>query len=388
MAEANDALFEDIKHLDTTLNSVRCGDGKVTLVGQYNQSLWQLITFMRAVLERKKKIPFEIRVSKRGKEAIPTSKLAHFFEGLHCYLELHSPDLSYAPHIQLFFDCYYKHPIQYCKQLERNTPFIDGKIQAEWFNDFVAYLRHKGDEIGVRKKVADWERNSKENLKRLDTYVNALFEKYARLMVLRIDLLYKVAVPAKAEMSEANGKLLALPRRDGDARLHETETGRQHARETVARVDIVEAMKDREHLFENMIGKPSLFEHMVGFVWSLEWSRVGGYHLHCAFFFDGSKVHKHEYLADQIGKYWETVITEGRGIYHNCNRDKRKYGDSWAIGPIDHNDDVKRAHLMRTLGYLAKKDQYVYVKPSAKCKRFGTGRMPRSRSGVGRPRKP
>lgn len=95
------------------------------------------------------------------------------------------------------------------------------------------------------------------------------------------------------------------------------------------------------------------------------------HHLHVALIFDGSH-RQHEWLGDQIGQYW-VEITGGRGYYHNCNRGSYKYPGT---GQIDHHDAEKRRNLMRTLMYLAKKDQFVRVKASPKSKTFMTGHLP------------
>ncbi|WP_368644140.1 hypothetical protein [Castellaniella ginsengisoli] len=86
---------------------------------------------------------------------------------------------------------------------------------------------------------------------------------------------------------------------------------------------------------------------------------------------------------DQIGQYW-VEITGGRGYYHNCNRGSYKHPGT---GLIDHHDAEKRRNLMRSLMYLAKKDQFVRVKASPKSKTFMTGHLPRLLSRrTGRPR--
>lgn len=379
----HEVAFEDIAKLDYTLNSARVANGRIWLVGQYSGALLQLIRFMNLVVYGKK-LAYAIRMVDGRKKAVPVSKLAHYFDLVHGFLELYSIDLAYAPQIQLFFDCYQKHRIRdgILDRLNRIT--VGDEIEAEMFNDFIEYMRKQGNCIDVKRKVADWERNSKKNLKRLHSYVNALFDyKRARLLVLRIDFLYKRACLSEEEAYQMNGKLQELGTLDQMAYLNGKEDTRE--RETVARIDIREVMKDRDHLFENMREKPTLFRYLVGHVWSIEYSRAGGYHMHCAFFFDGAEKRKHEWLADQIGLYWETVITKGRGLYHNCNRGTY---DEYVLGPTGYEENEKRKRLLHHLGYLAKKDQYVYVKPSVKCKLFGTGRMPKVRTnGPGRPRK-
>lgn len=380
------SVNEAVHQLDHMLNSVRHLDGSISLVGQNNRGLARLIQFCKEVTTCDN-TAFDIQVNRRGKKvANAASPLHRYYRSIYSFRKLYARDLTFAPQLELFFDCYRRHPIRDLYLEGINDLLPDGRLVAEIFNDFISFMRTEGASLRIRKKVTDWERNTTENIKRLDTYVPALFDRYARLVVIRIDFLYKAARVDEPSLRAANERLLELASEDQVAYLTNKQAVGFQECNTVSRVDIKEVLRDRAHLFENMRGKPLLFQHMVGHVWSLEWSRAAGYHLHCALFFDGSKVHKHEYLADQIGKYWETVITQGRGYHHNCNRNKAAYGDNWAIGTVNHNDMLKRGKLMRALSYLAKKDQYVYVTPSAKCKRFGTGKMPQCKSAAGRPR--
>ena len=110
---------------------------------------------------------------------------------------------------------------------------------------------------------------------------------------------------------------------------------------------------------------------------------LGGHHLHVCFLFDGSQVCKDEYLAHEIGKYW-IELTGGRGYYHYCKAGQYKRS---AVGMVNHDDHEKRGFLLEALCYLAKKDQFVRIRPTPKTKTFFTGQMPRAKSGrTGRPR--
>jgi hypothetical protein len=384
MEEAASSAFDDIRQLDRSLNSAHDTCGRIWYLGQRNKRLWSMVEFMTTALDTKIGLPFKVEFEPLSKKVSEASKLARYFGRVHGFLELYSRDLAFAPDLQLFFDCYRNHSIRYCQLQRKGEVGADGTTDAETFNNFITVLRTEGDRIGVRRKLADWRRNADENHTRLRKYINALFEVRARLVVVRIDFFYKKGCLSEAEILKANEKLQKLAGRDVQQYLNGEDVTE---RETLARIDVAEAIADRAHLFRNMRSKPSLFEHLVGFVWSMEWSRAGGYHFHCAFLFDGARVQKHEHLGDEIGKYWESVVTEGRGLYHNCNREKASYGDAWGIGVVDYYDVAKRERLMRALAYLAKRDQFVYVKPSIKCKLFGTGWSPSGPSGMGRPRK-
>ncbi|MFM0335018.1 YagK/YfjJ domain-containing protein [Paraburkholderia fungorum] len=373
--------FEVIEDIDSRLNSARDKNGNIWLLGQYNLTLGMLIRFMNLVIRGNRPAFKEINVH-GGKQYLPASKLGYYFKGIHGFLEVYSRDLVFAPHIQVHFNVYRRHPIRYCVLDSPNRISHSGEPEARVFEDFIAKLREEGERINVKKKVADWQRNYKKNSRRLRQYEAYLYRKYARLVWIRIDFLYKKTCVTDQQINEIDATLQSIAIRDQAKYLDGKEDVGE--RETIARVDIKEMMSDRDHLFENMRGKPSLFEHLAGHIWSLEWSRIGGYHMHCALAFDGSKVHKHEWLADQIGEYWVNVITNGRGWYHNCNRGA--YRD-YVLGPVEYHETDKRERLLKRLEYLAKKDQFVYVKPSVKCKLFGTGRLPKvAEGGSGRPR--
>jgi hypothetical protein len=383
--EKNSHLTEEAESLHGVQNCVYDKSGKKILLGSSTRSLPIVVRFVNQVF-RTKKVPFNIVTEHNKKKAIPASSLAKYFDLLRMMTNLYSRRLHYAPALALFFDCFTDHDICHCTLKGPNRPAFNGGLEAEVFNDFVKMLREEGARVNVTRKMNDWQNAIDENAKRLTRYVDALFERYARLMVVRVDLLYKIACLDEKQI-EASKE--ATVREDWDDQwfLYGDKEIKFDALETQARFDVKELIKDRNHLFENMRSKPSLFEHMVGYVWRIEWSRIGGYHLHVAFLFDGSKVKKDAWLGDQIGQYWVDVITKGRGLYHNCNRSKAQYGEMWGIGEVNYHDTEKRTKLMRALSYLAKRNQYVYVKPSVKCNLFGTGHMPDAKPLAGRPRK-
>lgn len=92
-------------------------------------------------------------------------------------------------------------------------------------------------------------------------------------------------------------------------------------------------------------------------------------------------------MGDQIGQYWKTEITDGKGIYHNCNREKDTYAEC-ALGLIEHTDDAKRAVLKeKAIAYLCKEEQSIDpLKQSGSERSFTRGIAPRKKSNAGRPR--
>ncbi|MDR5814982.1 inovirus-type Gp2 protein [Caballeronia sp. LZ033] len=371
--------------LGSRIDGARDKKGSRVLLGESTKSLHTLVNLMYRVIEKKQvAFKFDKRMGKSA--AVEASALANYYRQMPNMTDLYRHHENFAPLLRHFFECFMNHDIVECRFTNPNDKTADGSSEAEVFNNFLAFMYEQGVRVNIKKQIEDWQNGIDDNAARLKVYIDALFERYARLVVVRIDLEYKVACP-NAKQVDAAKRALAKESMLRIERLYGRQPETGEVLETQARFDVSEVMADRDHLFENMRSKPSIFRHCVGKVWRIEWSRASGYHLHAAFIFDGSKVKKHEWLGEQIGQYWVNTITQGRGLYHNCNRDKHKHGERWGIGEIGHSDTIKRGKLMCALSYLAKRSQYVYVKPSVKCKCFGTGRMPSARSAAGRPRK-
>lgn len=187
------------------------------------------------------------------------------------------------------------------------------------------------------------ERNQESATK----YCRELQDKYSKLLALRIDLGY-----TKAHASGCN---------------------------------LADIKQDVKHMFDNRRSNRSLFEHQVGYVVKFEDTEEKGPHAHALLFYDGQKVCKDAHLADQIGNYWNEKITDGNGIFHNCN--KNRY-DQCGIGMIDHSDFAKRAVLEeKVIGYMMKEEQSIEgIKQSGREKSVTKGVCTRKKSYAGRPR--
>lgn len=372
--------ISDATRLDLGLNTILVKDGTTVLLPNSHDALPMLDIFLRMMM--KDDTPaFTVHSEARGKRMKKASKLADSFVTVRNAASMYSSALAYPPHIELFFELYRVHPVSYCVCVNPWRRFDTEHLEGEVMEAFRLAYRKEANQRGTRKKLDDWDRRSETNLARLKQYLDALFDKYARIVTVRVDLYHHGAIIEPAEVSEVLKRAENASAKDSVAYLAGNDE--EIVGNALARVGIEDVMRDRDRLFANMRGKPSLFEHMVGHVWRIEYARVGGYHLHCALFFDGSKIKQHEWIAQQICDYWRDVITKGRGYAHNCNRNR--YPD-YVLGPTDYHDHGKRARLMKCLAYLAKEEQLVYAKPSIKCKLFGTGRLPQPNS-AGRKRR-
>jgi len=230
------------------------------------------------------------------------------------------------------------------RAVHRDSEDIDGLVQK--LNSCVDSIRQEARSKSFLGKLKNYQRSSNKNYKELTSYVDALFERYSRLLVVRVDLSYQ----------------------------------KQHAQTTQA-----EAKGDREHLLQNTRSN-KLFDDMVGYIWKLEHGAEKGFHYHMIFFFDGSKVRQDITKALLIGQYWTNVVTKGRGLYYNCNADKSRY-KSCGIGMVHNADSLMRDSLTSlAVPYLTKADLYMKLQTTGR----GMGKMerPRQKDPRGRPRTP
>lgn len=139
------------------------------------------------------------------------------------------------------------------------------------------------------------------------------------------------------------------------------------SRISVARIDLYykkgkgsleKINNDLDKLRLNSRSKPSIFKDQIGYIIKIE--KKGGsdnYHSHALFIFKGHKVRKHKYRAEQIGRYWQEVITKGDGAYYNCNtKEYKKYN----LDIIERSDeDATNALKKNVAGYLCKDEQSI-----------------------------
>ena len=104
------------------------------------------------------------------------------------------------------------------------------------------------------------------------------------------------------------------------------------------------------------------------------------------FFLDGSEHREDITIAQNIGELWVNGITQGEGIYWNCNAYKDKYRNL-GVGMINYHETVLRDNMINTALYLVKRDYLIRsVMFNSKNRAFGKGQIP-EKSKSGRPRK-
>lgn len=185
------------------------------------------------------------------------------------------------------------------------------------YNEFIIKINSKE----YLKSQRQFYQNANRVFLRSKKYVDNLFEHYSKLLVIRIDLSY--------------------------------QTNKKHL---ITKNSLTE---HREKLYK-AINQHPLFKQCVGYMIKLEYGRHKGFHYHTLFFFNGQKVFKDIIIGKMIGEYWVDIITEGYGLYFNCNYQKERYREL-GIGMINRKDQYLKAGLIKTIHYLCKVDKNIKI---------------------------
>lgn len=234
------------------------------------------------------------------------------------------------PTIQLFSTTLNAHNLAETLELWNITPH-----EADVINSWLRQFRTEVKSVSHKRKLRSFQRAASKNLAGALAYVDHLFEHHSRLLVMRVDLSYqKVIVKNNVVSADMT-------------RLH------------------------RKRLFKRVQSHP-LFQHCLGYIWKLEYGQYKGFHYHTCFFFDGSKVRGDVTLARRIGEFWRNEITEGKGLYFNCNAIANSYAQS-GIGDIHYTNQAKRGTLQKIITYITKVDTAVRLSLPQGARTFGRG---------------
>jgi hypothetical protein len=265
----------------------------------------------------------------------------------------HYPIHQFNPYIDLYFRLGVERSLFSMPFFIKGMPEKELVRLVDILNEFIEAIRIEGNSKQFKLMLNDFKRSSNKNYRELLLYIKQLFKKHSRLLVLRIDFGYK--------------KELFSP----------------NATETPVSYD--EFRKHRELLFRHLSSElPN--KCMVGYAWKMEYGLDKSYHIHAMLFLDGSKVREDVTIARIIGEHWNADITEGKGLYYNCNAFKGNY-KSCGIGMINYHETASYEGLRKAALYMTKPDYYIRVLMPENGRSFGKGIMPEENTSTkGRPR--
>jgi hypothetical protein len=324
------------------------GNTHLVLQKDYSSSdVWYIENLVKEIANTEE-LGFKIE---KGKAATITSrsKVSRHYQIINALVDSYCSDKIYNPYIELFFDTA-SEVRDRLGRLPKNPEdvAIGSIIGAEMFNEIVSVIRTNCGSNSFKKKVGIQKQNLARNFKSACSYVNALFDRFARLLVIRLDLYF-----------------------------NDQKQGEQ--------TSLADAQSHFNHFLNNRRNNSS-FSSVVGYIWKLEYGEHRGHHFHVMLFLDGSKAHKDAFIGNEIGNYWKKV-TDEKGHFYNANMNKAGY-KSVGIGMINHNEIEKRNTLLEVVvRYFFKQDQYLKMKYSKKLRTYGRGEISAKRtSSLGRPR--
>ncbi|MBH2578599.1 inovirus-type Gp2 protein [Serratia marcescens] len=150
--------------------------------------------------------------------------------------------------------------------------------------------------------------------RKLRRHQNQLFERYSKLLMLRVDFSY-------LQDSDSHG--------EGD--IHST----------VADITL-------------LIQRSQDIKGLVGYAWVLEHTERHGFHIHAAFYLNGQKHRRAWTVFEALRDTWK-YVTWGEGHTHRCEpREEYRARGEW----VTPYDDIKgRKSMQYILSYLSKQEQ-------------------------------
>lgn len=271
----------------------------------------------------------------KHEQIIPT-RLSHYFDGIQQMTDLFDErcHYRYSEHLQAFWEACQHIGLERSSEGpvcldEDGTGYLDHHCSM---NLLVVHIRQLTREQWYRRKKSDRRYQARDQESRITEYTDSVLDRYARTVVVRVNLYY-----------------------------HKASQARQRVEQVFDDLDRFVAERERN----------PIFKYETGYICAVEQGQDRGYHIHAAFFFNGAEVYKDIYKARQIGGLWR-LVTRGRGYFDSCNQDKDKYQDRLGIGVILRNDREIREHVRYAMHYLVKDDQPLRLKPrGARCLRMG-----------------
>ncbi|MBS0352708.1 MAG: inovirus-type Gp2 protein [Proteobacteria bacterium] len=325
------------------------GETKVALTVEYDlmKELSQIERLMKDIGASEHAL-FALEERKRGGLYLKKFPLGERFIAALNYdiseIRRHFERHAFTPHFELFEECVKKYNLDDLAQAVKRKAHRAIEAWCRALTGCVTRIRTRLHSRAFKSRVSLFRRVPNENYLGLCRYIDRLFEKHSRLIVIRLDL--------------------------GFGKEHRWPNGLRSP------VTFEEAIGCRERLFNNRRCN-RIFKHMVGYAWKLEYGLDKGFHYHLLLLFDGSKRQQDVTIAMEIGEYWEKVITNGKGVYWNCNGNKQTY-KACGIGRINRSDIELRATLKEKVAiYLTKVDVILKLVMPDGHRSYNRGGMPK-----------
>lgn len=275
------------------------------------------------------------RVTSLGLDLQYLSQMIALFDG--------RVDYDFSENLNLFIDACHDIRLEYdgyryiCSDPGGNGSFLS---EPEAMNLLVERIRELDKQGYYGRSVVLRRHHAKRQAEEVQAFVQRVMERYSKTLVVRVNLYYR----------------------------------------SIARqwLSVDQVFEDMDRLAQARRTNP-IFKHLVGSIIRVEQGQDQGFHLHTAFFFNGSDVFREACVAERIGELW-VDITQNRGYWHDSGREWRDSGrkqqeidEHRGTGMFRRSDTRGRGAVARLMIYLVKdKDQYLRVKPAG-ARAYRTG---------------
>jgi hypothetical protein len=254
-----------------------------------------------------------------------------FFDSLQRYLIIYSPLHSYSPLVELFWRSCGK--MNWFNQLPQSFDEI---------RHFECYIRTYSNRMFLAKKNSDWLYEAKQRQLKLNHYSQTILQRYARVLVIRVDLGYIGGTTSAVTIDQVYSHLYTL--------------------------------------LMNKAAGDGGFINLKGYAWCIEHGIDKGYHIHLACFYAGYQHQSDWFIANSIGHMWLSIVGSN-GMFYSCNtndvKDHYRQQGLLGVGMIYRDNDADVQNAINTISYLAdpnKRNQALRMRPK-RSRTFATGQI-------------
>ena len=205
---------------------------------------------------------------------------------------------------------------------------------AHTLNAAVEAIRNEAKVIDLKREIDNFHRSERSNAKRARELLAKIRRMYSKVLILRLDLEY-LSIYGPGAGFHAHPISFEIARCHRDQFLAYLRTG-------------------------------PFAEHLVGYIWKMEYGFEKGYHTHYVIALNAQKVCRDILIAHMLGMYWKHTITAQAGMFWNCNKNKESY-DQCYLGMLTRKEAAKWELLGEKVRYLTKVDHYIRLAPLFRC---------------------
>lgn len=248
----------------------------------------------------------------------------------------YSAQLHYTVSIQYFIQC--KYWIDHFLNGQSASQILNFNIQQ--VQTLCCVLSQYQNEYW--KEQARFIQQEQQNRNSLYQYLTKLITHYSELLFVRVDLGY--------------------------------------LKEQQVNIGIQDVQQHMKILRNRIANQDGCFMGLRGYAWALEQGGDKGYHCHLLLIYDPSKRQNDWYLADQVGKLWQS-ITGNLGWFYNCNTTEHKQQFATmgrlGVGLIRRSHPVEVRNALNAAMYLVNPEKYAQHLRAMlpRMRSFGTGQF-------------